>query len=307
MLVVITIWSIQVETIDGVSHTLDQEIFNTFEMVEITTIRSSRGEERNDLWRGVRLVDIMNHFGFSGYHVTELLAFDKYLIRMNPSMLAEYDPIIALERNSVPIQATRLRLVSDKMIEMFWIAGIEIIREVPDFPMLMPKRIITYHTVLDQVRLHVNPAPFVDVKGYQMRDILRWLDTFNTNHPLPTQTSPFERGNDLVIRLVSTDGIEQILNFNDYFYNAVLLIVGELFSIFSLDMTAGMWPKDIMLMEINQNVIFFYITIDKENNLKYQELLKFISQREWTARFGTHNTKITDFEELRWENVVYIY
>ena len=196
-----------------------------------------------------------------------------------------------MERNSVALEYTRLRLVSEKMIDMFWIAGIEGIREVSEMPFLIPNRVYPYHTILEQVRLHVNPAPFVDVRGYRVRDIVRLLSN----------------DADIDVRLVSKDGIEQILSFKDYFYNAILAIEGESYNILSPDMPTGMWLKDVMIIDFNQIVIFFHKNIDKENNFKYQDFMKLLSGRDWTVRSKYERAILTDLEELTWENVVFIY
>jgi hypothetical protein len=72
-------------------------------------------------------------------------------------------------------------------------------------------------------------------------------------------------------------------------------------------MPTGMWLKDLMLIEIDGVVVLFYRDIDRGENEKFKEFMKLLSEREWTVRYREERAVVNDVEDLRWEDVVYMY
>ena len=290
LLVTIQLSALHILTEDASVYTLNENTIKEFDIVERVTIRTRNGEDRKDIWSGIRFTDIQKKWRLTESQVIQFLAHDRYLIMLNQSQIAEFDPIIAVARNSRPLDNTQFRLVSDDMPEMFWVANLRRITPIKEIVIPEPVTIYTYHTILPQVRLHENPEPFTGVKGYRLWDIV----------------SIFSRTSSVTIRLVSKDGLEQIIDFQEYLRDAVLVVEGDVFSIQSPSMPSGMWLKDIMLIEVNAMAVFFYRNIDRENNEKYREFIERASRRDRTAYSLAGRMEITDWEELRWESITFV-
>ena len=271
-------------------HILNETTIKDFDLVTIEVSRERNGEEMVDSWRGIRFIDIQNRWGLTQSQFIQFLAHDKYLVMLNQQQIAEFDPIIAVERNSSPLDAMRYRLISPSMPAMFWVAGLQRITPIKEIVIPEPVTIYPYHTALSHVRLQENPAPFVNVKGYRLWDII----------------SMFTNTSSVVVRIVSKDGLEQILDFNVYLHDAILAVDDGKFSIQSPSMPSGMWLKDIMLIEVNAMAVIFYRGIDRENNEMYREFVERISRRNRTAHSLAGIMEITNWENFRWENATFV-
>ncbi|MCL2064803.1 MAG: hypothetical protein FWG98_10610 [Candidatus Cloacimonetes bacterium] len=263
---------------------------NGFEIIEFITVRERNGVERTETWKGVRFLDVIRRWTHLRNWDYELLSTDGYLVRLNIQDLALYTPIIAFERNSIPLQEGRWRLVSQNMPEMYWIANITDIYERSEVVFEEPVRIWTHQTLLSQMRLYTNLEPFVEVQGYRFDDLFFTKDSPYFGH----------------VRLVSKDGIEQLLPYPEYLKNAFLVIDNGVLSIKCPDMPTGMWLKDIMLIQTDGNIIFFHDGVDKIENSKYREFLRLISQFDWLESTANGYQPVTDWERINWSEIDYL-
>ena len=217
-----------------------------FEIVEITTVRNRHGIETTEIWKGIRITELIRRWTHLRNWDYEFIAEDNYFVRLNIEQIANFNPIIALERNSVPIPEGQWRLVSQNMPAMLWVSNISEIHERPVVLFQEPERVFQLQSVLSHVRLHSNPHPFEGKSGYRFSDIISIINNTTPSH----------------VRLLSTDKVEQILPYDKYLQNAYLIVnVDEdeitTYSIQSVDMPYGMWQKFLLQIQTNEAIIDF--------------------------------------------------
>jgi hypothetical protein len=256
-------------------------------MVEKQIVSDRRGQVSQVSWRGVKLTEILEKYNITNEQIIVFSAVDKYRITLTIQQIIEYDPIIAIERNGQVFSDLQFRLVAENIPDMYRIANLKSIEILHRTPIVEPTQIITCFTILDKIRLIVDPAPFTGVRGYRFRDILRYFDADSR----------------VDIRIVSIDGMEQTLPYLDYYQNAVLVVDGDRYNVQSPDMPNGMWQKDVMLIDIAGDVIFFHKQVDTEKNKSYLEFIELISHRERMKHTADGIEIVTNWKDIRWEKV----
>jgi len=294
ILTLIILWSIimslhtlQITSSSGETHILTEADTAQFEIVNVTTIREKDNVVREEHWRGIHLTDIMQKYGIAPTSALEFMATDNYLINLKSEEIATYNPIIAIERNDERLTNKQYRLLAKDMPDMLWISNIASVKPFQETQQALPKKIYTHTTILQQIRLNADPKPFVDAKGYSVFDIINLLaPTTNTN-----------------IRLMAKDGIEQMLPAGEYFKGAYLMVADGAYNIQAPDMPVGMWLKDVMLIEINGNIIFFYQNVEYATNTEYIKFIDLLKQKDWEAKTETGVKKITDWSKVNWAEI----
>jgi len=267
----------------------DKEL-KDLEIIEITTQREKDEIIKKDVWRGVRLYDIMQRIANDNDDVIDFYARDNYYIRLNKTDInIENSPIIAIERNNKQLDENKYRLIGKTIPEMHWISDITNITFTQLYIIKEPKFIYPYHTITSNLRLYTDPAPFVGIKAYKLWDLI----------------SRFARTSNVNVRIVSKDNFEQVLNFNDYLKNAYLAVDENKFSIYAPEIPTGMWQKDILLIQIDSTIIVFYHNIDTQSEA-YQNLIKLASKKERTQSNINGSNAIYNWENLKWENIIFI-
>ena len=66
-----------------------------------------------------------------------------------------------------------------------------------------------------------------------------------------------------------------------------------------------MWQKDILLIQIDSTIIVFYHNIDTQSEA-YQNLIKLASKKERTQSNINGSNAIYNWENLKWENIIFI-
>jgi len=264
-----------------------------FEIVEITTVKEREG--RVDNWKGVRFSEILRKWTHLRNWEYEFLASDNYLIRLNIEEIARFNPIIAIERNSTALPKGQWRLVSPNMPEMYWVSHITEIREKAELVFQEPERIYPFHSVLNQTRLYINPLPFENVRGHRLTDILSILNNKQNGY----------------IRIVTIDGIEQTLPLESYLKNAIMTVENSdenvsTYSIQCPDIPSGMWLRNIMLLQVNEGIVFFFSNVDKVANRQYRNFIEFVSKKNRVAHTDSGTYEVTNWESLNWQEILYI-
>jgi len=294
ILTLIILWSmimslhtLQIISSSGESHILTEEDTKQFEIVDVTTIREKDKVTREEHWRGVRLTDLMQKYGITPTSALEFLATDNYMVNVKNEEITTYNPIIAIERNGEKLTNKQYRLLAKDMPDMLWISNIASVKPFVVAEQALPKKIYTHTTILSQIALNADPKPFVDAKGYSVFDIV----------------SLFSSTTNINIRLVAKDGIEQVLPAEEYFKGAYLMVADGAYNIQAPDMPVGMWLKNVMLMEINGNVVFFYQGVNYAQNPEYKKFIDLIRQKEWEAITEAGKYTISDWGNVNWAEI----
>lgn len=277
---------------DARLYILNEEELSKFELNEVITQREKNDEVRKDVWKGVSLSDIVKKYKYERFEMLEFTARDNYLVRLKVNDLLESsDIILALERNAKPLGEGKYRIIGKDLPEMHWISDITMISPISQVVVPEPFNIYPIHTILTQLRRYNNPKQFPGINGYRMLDLVTLFS--NTSH--------------VMVRIVSKDGMEQFLDFNKYLKNAYLgFDDNKVFSVYAPEMPTGMWQKDIMLIQVGGNVVVFYSDVDFKNSKAYQDFIKLVNQRPRTATFKNKTQKINNWENLKWEEILFI-
>jgi hypothetical protein len=153
-----------------------------------------------------------------------------------------------------------------------------------------PAQIYTIKSIASQIRHISDPGSYTGVSGFSLEEI---AFLFNNSTSL------------IYARIVSNDGIEQILRFNDYLREGYLIFDNDKLNIQSPNMPRGMWLKDILFLHLGKISIVFNNNLDKEN-IKYKDFIKQISQKQRTAITREGDYIITDWDNIDWEVINWI-
>ncbi|MDP8267639.1 MAG: molybdopterin-dependent oxidoreductase [Candidatus Tenebribacter davisii] len=220
---------------------LELSDLNKFEKVEIATHRNKDGENINDNWVGVKLIDILTEYNITDFDKLSFASSDNYLVRVYKKELLNSTSILALERNNKILDADQIRLVVPHMRDMFWIQGISNIRTETIANIPFPHTIYFAEPIIQNTQIKTELPPFVEVTGYTFPEIM-------------VQAFPFLKDEVLV---VGKDGVKHNLNFAKYLKNAVLIKTNDSYDLRSPDMPAGMWIKDIAYIQIFDIAVVF--------------------------------------------------
>lgn len=220
---------------------LDRVKLDSYEKVEIATHRNKDGEEKNDIWIGVKLADILQEYDISNYDKLCFISSDNYLVRVSKEDILNNESILALVRNGKTLTDEHIRLVIPGIRDMFWIQDISTIKteSISDIP--FPHTIYFADPILLNTQIRDELPPFVKVKGYTFPEIM-------------FQAFPFLKDEVLV---VGKDGVKHSLDYHKYLKNAVLIKTGDSFDLKSPDMPAGMWIKDLAYAQIFDVAVIF--------------------------------------------------
>ena len=223
--------------------TLDKQtiVTNEFEIVEITTFRDRDGLVTTDIWQGVRFTELIRRWTHLRNWDYEIIGADNYFIRLNIEQIALYNPIIAISRNGYNLPEGEWRFIAQDMPIMYWVSHITDIKETQKVIFPEPSRTFQHTTVLNQVRLYVNPEPFTNSTGYKFSDIISIVNTTTPEY----------------VKIVSKDGLEQVLPYQTYLRYAILAISNDSYSIQSMEMPNGMWQKNIYSIQTNDVLLLF--------------------------------------------------
>ena len=218
----------------------------TTEKVETTTIRRRNRQSTTEFWSGYSvksIIDLLSEsspFTLTDYNYV-FISTDRYLVRFDWDDILLYNPIIAVERNSIPLEENSYRLVALDMPAMYRIADIIRLNIVRKHLFSEPERNYSAQVIFEQMRLYTDPEPFENIHAYRFADIFRVTSIRNVGY----------------VRLVSSDGLEQVLDYSDYLENAYLVLEEGKYSLRSTDMPSGMWIKDIGLIQTDEVKIIF--------------------------------------------------
>lgn len=220
---------------------LDRVKLDSYEKVEIATHRNKDGEEKNDIWIGVKLADVLREYNISNYDKLCFISSDNYLVRVTKDDILNNNGILALVRNGKTLTDEHIRLVIPGIRDMFWIQDISTIKteSISDIP--FPHTIYFADPILLNTQIRDELPPFVKVSGHTFSEIM-------------SQAFPFLKDEVLV---VGKDGVKHSLDYDKYLKNAVLIKTGDSFDLKSPDMPAGMWIKDLAYVQVFDVAVIF--------------------------------------------------
>jgi len=253
LLVSSLLFSIELVDADRILN-IERTKLDSYEKVEITTHRNKDGEEKNDNWIGVRLIDILKEYDIANYDKLCFISSDNYLVRVSKEDMLNNESILALVRNGKILDDENIRLVIPAIRDMFWIQDISTIKteSISDIP--FPHTIFFAETILLNTQIRDELPPFVKVNGYTFSEVM-------------FQAFPFLKDEILV---VGKDGVKHSLDFDKYLKNAVLIKDGDSFDLKSPDMPAGMWIKDLAYIQVFDVAMIFqnqFISLNYANSI----------------------------------------
>jgi len=263
---------------------------NESQLTEIITTREKNDIVKKDIWKGVKLFTLLELHKKVEFDAIEFYAGDNYFISLKKADITpENSPIIAIRRNETNLNEDKYRLIGNDIPEMYWISDIIKIKLTQSYKVEEPSIIYPYHTIVSRLRLYSAPEPFVDIKAYKIWDIV----------------SKFAGSSNTKVRIVSKDGLEQILDFSPYLRDSYLAVKDNKFSVYAPNMPTGMWQKDILLIQVGSNMVFFYDELDIKSKA-YQDFVSLSSKQERKQNTNNGFRKVIDWETLKWKDIIFI-
>ena len=261
---------------------------------EVTTEKEKDGKITLRHWQGVSLQRLLAQFHISKYEQVKFSSADNYLVRLTNDEILAHNPMIALRLNGEPMEENN-RLVIPNMPAMYSIREVALIEIEQKPEMVMPRTIYFAELYLDQFTLTADPAPFKDVQGYYLPQLLQRL--------MPSLEGQY--------LLTGVDCISHLLDYNNYLAKAVLVKTESGFIMQSPQMPGGMWIKNLAYIQKGETAIIFRSqfadwqavqTLTNWQNLPAE--IKTIdgdsSQKNIATDLPLENTAWNDIQKLVW-------
>ncbi len=253
---------------------------------QVETSRDKNGKVSIEIWTGVDLKQLLDKNQITDFYQLRFTSEDNYQVRLSAAEIVEHSPIIALQRNGEKLDETQIRLIAPQIRDMYWIQGISTVTTEKKTKLPLPYSLLTAEKILENMEIQFDPVPFKKVEGYYFID-------------LAARAFPILQGEFL---LVSSDGVSQLLDFEKYLKNAVLIRVEDRFNLQSPDMPGGMWIKDLVYVQTFDRAVFFKDRISDlkaiGNLLGWKELPELLLDQD-----GNQIAPETEFSDPVWQNV----
>ena len=278
------LFSIELIDADRVIN-IDQTKLDSYEKVELATHRSDDGEEKDDDWIGIKLIDILQEYSISNYDKICFTSSDNYLVRISKEDILNKKVILALVRNGMTLDNEHIRLVIPEIRDMFWIQDISTIKteSISDIP--FPHTLYFAEPIINKTQIRDELPPFIKVTGYTFPNIM-------------SQVFPFLKDEMLI---VGKDGVKHNLDYDKYLKNALLIKNGDSFDLKSPDMPAGMWIKNLAYVQIFDVAVIF-----KSHFTSLTDVNSILNWNSFPAEvilhFGENNKKQSSNENFKTGN-----
>lgn len=247
-----------------------------------STERVKKDKKETDQWQGVLLKEILQNYKIMDYKMIQFQSTDRYLIKLSKPEIDTSEVYFVFMRNGKDLPENELRIVSPKLRDMYWISRLNSIDTIEEIIAQPVKKIIPVSVLTDKNPLINNPKPFVDVKGYYLKDLLKNLVSDEES----------------VFTIMTYDSLKQELVYSQYLEQAVLITNGNNFDLRSPAMPGGMWQKDLQWIRFDDMLIYFPKNEDKPDLHQLEKIL--INQKISTFSIiskdnapGTNNNKTT--------------
>ncbi|MCD6177596.1 MAG: molybdopterin-dependent oxidoreductase [Candidatus Cloacimonetes bacterium] len=278
------LFSIELIDADRVIN-IDQTKLDSYEKVELATHRSDDGEEKDDDWIGIKLIDILQEYSISNYDKICFTSSDNYLVRISKEDILNKKVILALVRNGMTLDNEHIRLVIPEIRDMFWIQDISTIKTESISDILFPHTLYFAEPIINKTQIRDELPPFIKVTGYTFPNIM-------------SQVFPFLKDEMLI---VGKDGVKHNLDYDKYLKNALLIKNGDSFDLKSPDMPAGMWIKNLAYVQIFDVAVIF-----KSHFTSLTDVNSILNWNSFPAEvilhFGENNKKQSSNENFKTGN-----
>jgi hypothetical protein len=273
--------------IDGKKkYVIDLDKLETYPQTEKSTHREKDNKVKDEIWTGADLFNILQEFNISDYDQLRFTSEDNYQVRLTKQDIEEYKPIIALKRNGEKLSEDKIRLIVPQIRDMFWIQGIIEISTEKHNEMPVPYYLFIAESILANLPLISDPAPFKEVQGYFFIDLV-------------DKIFPELKGEFL---LAGADGVSHKLDFDTYLKNAVLIRTENGYNLQSPDMPGGMWIKNLAYIQIFDRAVFF-----RNQFSAWHDLTKLLGWKKNPQFLNDQNGNPIDvskeFSDLSWQEI----
>jgi len=250
----------------------------SLQLNEIKTEPEKEGIIRTDLWQGYLLSDIMLSLDIKEFHALVFKSNDNYQIELSSEDLNKTNPIIAIYQNGKRTEYLNRLIVPEKR-EMYWIRDIDSIEILQKDFLTVPVKIYIAENILEPKPIRKNLPTSADASGYTLYDLLSETD-LKTNS---------------VFFIQSSDGITHKLDYQTLLKEAVLVQDNNSFHLQSSSFPVGMWTKNLMYIQSDDEAIVFYNSTDDLSN----KLLEFLPQeRSFMVHYKNGTVQKSDYQTI---------
>jgi hypothetical protein len=207
---------------------------------ELVTEKEKDGNVEQRHWQGIFLQELLAKSNISEFDQVKFSSEDNYLVRLSQEEITRHNPMIALRLNNEVLKDNN-RLVIPDMPGMYWIRSVALIEIEQNPEMVMPQTLYFAEPHLAKIDLTADPAPFTDVQGYYLPQLLQVL--------MPSLEGQY--------LLTGVDGISHLLDYSDYLTKAVLVKTEKGYIMQSPQMPGGMWIKNLAYIQKGETAVIF--------------------------------------------------
>lgn len=225
---------------DGVVKNFPNESFSQLPTSEITTYRTREEGVRKDHWVGIRFDTWLRENGLRDYSTIRFESDDRYMMSFEKVAFDTTACWMVFENDKEKFSPEHYRIIFPHLTQNYWVRNISRI-VLEDFdPIPIPKKIYPMQRVTANLRLIVDPTPFVGISGYYFEDMMRYLKS----------------GKKADVVFYSEDGFKIRLSYPMHLKGAVLELTDSgMLNLKSPQIPGGMWVKNIIYIQINKTAM----------------------------------------------------
>lgn len=286
LLICISLQGFELVLKNGVSGDFPNSSFSSLPREDLVTYRTREEGTRRDTWQGIRLDNWLRENELRDWTVIRFESDDRYMVSFEQVAFDTTSCWLMMQQNDREFAPEEYRVIFPNLTQNHWVRNISRI-VLEDFRSLpMPKRIYPLQSLLAELTLHTNPAPFVNIRGYRFEDIMRALGS--------------RRKAEVI--LWTSDGLKLNLEYPKHLQGAVLELTDDgSYGLKSPQIPGGMWLKQIIYVQVNKRAMLdsssFRKVIDL-NGLLNWELGSGARVKQWLTR-GSSKSSLPAFLEAQ--------
>lgn len=222
--------------------------FAKLKQEEITTFRTREEGVRTDKWKGIRFDNWLKEKNLRDFSTIRFESDDRYQMSFEKVAFDTTSCWLVTQNDKEIFAPENYRIIFPNLMQNHWVRNISKV-VLQDFrPIARPVRVYfvdqdrqqNWSPELQNLKLHQDPKPFVNIRGYFLEDLLKTLKS----------------GKKADLVFFSRDGFKLRLNYPLDLKGAVLELTeaGNL-NLKSPQIPGGMWVKDLVYIQIGKTAL----------------------------------------------------
>ncbi|HRY83812.1 MAG TPA: hypothetical protein P5533_04170, partial [Candidatus Cloacimonadota bacterium] len=168
---------------DGRTLSFPNEDFTKLKQEEITTFRTREEGVRTDKWKGIRFDNWLREKNLRDFSTIRFESDDRYQMSFEKVAFDTTSCWLVTQNDKEVFAPENYRIIFPNLMQNHWVRNISKV-VLQDFrPIALPARLYfidgakqqNWSPELQNLKLHQDPKPFVNIRGYFLEDLLKSL------------------------------------------------------------------------------------------------------------------------------------